>query len=116
MPCMRRACKAYPRHRGRTGTVSYTHLKAAALNSSREEAQEFLNKQIETRRKQLAAGKDSGSINDERRRELMLTARILEEMSAKIADKADGNAAFETVKEISVSYTHLPQPRAISAL
>ena len=75
-------------------------FKAAALNSSREEAQEFLNKQIETLRKQLAAGKDSGSINDERRRELMLTARILEEMSAKIADKADGNAAFETVKEI----------------
>ncbi len=75
-------------------------FKAAALNSSREEAQEFLNKQIETLRKQLAAGKDSGSINDERRRELMLTARILEEMSAKIADKTDGNAAFETVKEI----------------
>lgn len=75
-------------------------FKAASLDSSLEKAQECLNIKIEMIRKQLAAGKDSGSISDEKKRELAMTAHILSEMSGEIANKADGNAAFAAVKEM----------------
>lgn len=75
-------------------------FKAAAPASSAVQAQEFFNNQIEALRKQIATGRESSRISDEKVRELVMTTRILEEMSVAIMDKADGNAAFDTVKEI----------------
>ena len=64
-----------------------------------EEAQEFLNKQADALRRMLAAGKNSGSISDERRRELRMTIQALSEMSGSAAGKS-GSDAFAAVKSI----------------
>lgn len=75
-------------------------FKAKSDALSQEEAQEFLNEQTEMLRRLLASGKDSGSISDERRRELVTAIRILSEMNGQLTSVTSGTAAFETVKGI----------------
>lgn len=73
-------------------------FKETMLGSSQEEP-EFLNKQADALRRSLAAGKNSGSISDERRRELRMTIQALSEMSGAAAGK-NGADAFAAVKSI----------------
>ena len=73
-------------------------FKETMLGSSQEEP-EFLNKQVDALRKALAAGKNSGSISDERRKELRMTIQALSEMSGAAAGKS-GADAFAAVKSI----------------